>query len=318
MDLGLVSIIIPVFNVEKYLQSAVESSVRQTYQNIEIVLVDDGSTDSSGKICDDMAAKYDNVIVFHKENGGLSDARNYGVDYSNGDYIMFLDSDDCVSENIVSVLMDGMKVKKSDIAACELTRFKDENKISFELSGSMIELNHDEAIIDFLYQKNISTSACAKIYKREMLEKIRFIKGQRFEDNDFLFRAIRESEKVVVFFSKLYAYRYRMNSITTNGFSEKDFDIIKIGKKILEASVNMSDAIKKAALTYQCTNSYRILLTATPDYYNYETYIECKRYLEKNVLKVVFDNNSRIRIRVGLLMYYCHIPIKILRRVRRK
>ena len=82
--------------------------------------------------------------------------------------------------------------------------------------------------------------------------------------------------------------------------------------------MNMSDAIKKAALTYQCTNSYRILLTATPDYYNYETYIECKRYLEKNVLKVVFDNNSRIRIRVGLLMYYCHIPIKILRRVRRK
>ena len=116
----LVSVILPVYNVEKYLIKCLDSVIRQTYQKLEIILVDDGSTDSSGKICDEYANKDGRIKVFHKKNGGLSDARNYGIERSTGEYLAFIDSDDYVDDDYIEFLMNLTESGKYKISLCSL------------------------------------------------------------------------------------------------------------------------------------------------------------------------------------------------------
>ena len=122
MDNELISIIVPVYKVEKYLEKCVKSILKQTYTNLEIILVDDGSPDKCGQLCDELAKTDDRIIVFHKENGGLSDARNYGVERANGEYIGFVDSDDYIHECMYKELYEAIKKSGTSIAECGVTR----------------------------------------------------------------------------------------------------------------------------------------------------------------------------------------------------
>ena len=148
----LVSIIIPVYNVKEYLKECVESCITQSYDNIEIVLVDDGSTDGSGKICDEFSSKYERIKCIHKKNGGLSDARNYGIENSSGDYVMFVDSDDLISNNIVEELLTLIVDNRADVSVCGIAHFTDGTMPSYVSSSYIGIMSGEDALIDFLYQ----------------------------------------------------------------------------------------------------------------------------------------------------------------------
>lgn len=317
MDKKLISIIIPVYNVEKYVEECVESCLKQDYDNCEIVLIDDGSTDASGIICDKLASRNKNIFCYHKENGGLSDARNYGIQHSKGEFIVFVDSDDIIDKSMISYLFNMIPSEgQKTIATCGLTHFYDNDKPVFYYDDKIRRINKDVALSSFLYQNHISPSSCGKIYPRELVINNLFIKGQRFEDNDFIFRVLRDCESVVFTKSRLYAYRHRRNSITTSQFSEKDFDIIKIGEKILKESEKLGKTIYKAARVYQCTNCFRIYLTVTEEYkYNYMYNYSCQ-YLEENSKYAIIDKNTRYKLKIGLLLYKLGVSDQLLRFIR--
>lgn len=313
----LVTIIVPVYNVESYLRACVESCVKQLYPHVEIILIDDGSTDNSGVICDELAKLHKNVLTFHKQNGGLSDARNYGIKFANGKYIMFVDSDDIIAEKMISVLLDDIKKNGGDIAVCQFTHFFNAEKINFSISDEKSVLDAESALMEFLYQKRISPSACAKLYRSELLENISFVVGQRFEDNDFMYRIIKKSQKIIVSMSQLYGYRHRKNSITNVSFSERDFDIIDIGKKIID-DVNMRQhQIFEATQAYQCRNALRILMTASESFFKDERYIYCKEFLKNNLQDVMHDSKISNDLKIGLYLYNFGIPVKFLQIIRR-
>lgn len=312
----LISIIIPVYNVKPYLESCVKSVLRQTYEKIEIILVDDGSTDGSSAICDKIKKIDNRIQVYHKENGGLSDARNYGVEKSKGKYVMFIDSDDLVEESIVTYLHNNIVFYDSDISVCDYVRFVDEKKVNYLINGHSEIIESQMALKLFLYQKRISTSACAKLYKSDILKKNKFIKGQRFEDNDFLYRVISCSESISYGNMALYGYRIRKSSITTSTFSDSDFDIIAIGENILESCKSECEEIKNAARAYQCSNCIRILLTVTNEYYHDKRCRYCEEFIDKNYKKVLKDREIRNELRVFLILYKLGLSWRILSIIR--
>lgn len=313
----LISIIVPVYNVEIYLTECVRSILNQTYKNIEILLIDDGSSDNSGVLCENLAKQDDRIKVFHKENGGLSDARNYGIEKAVGEFIMFVDSDDLVSESIVDNLYNMIvSDKELKLAVCGLTHFTDGENVQYDLGKEITVFSREAALVDFLCQNNIPTSSCAKLYNKELLNGIRFVKGQRFEDNEFVFKVISHCDYIGYCNTKLYAYRHRINSITTSKFDEKDFDIIEIGKKIIDYSKNFSIDVQDAAIVYQCTNCLRICLTGTEQFVNDERYVYCKKYIRKNYMKVCFCMKARNKLKVGLALYSIGLSPNILKSIR--
>ena len=185
MSNPLISVIVPVYNVEKYLKKCIQSIINQTYKNLEIILVDDGSSDNSGKICDEFAQKDNRIKVIHKTNGGLSDARNAGLDVMSGEWVSFVDSDDFVSPYYIENLHYLVNKYDVDMAITSFVRFFNENtKLSSNKISNQEVLIHnpDEAIKNMLYGKYYSVSACFKIYKKDLFYNNRFTKGKIYED----------------------------------------------------------------------------------------------------------------------------------------
>ena len=145
MENQLISIIVPIYNVEKYLKQCIESIISQTYRNIEIILVDDGSPDNCGKICDEYSQKDKRIIVLHKENGGLSDARNKGIDIAKGDYLTFVDSDDFVNIDYIEKLYNSIKFNNTKLAQCGISKVDENNEIIEKLNyeKNQIKTSHE-------------------------------------------------------------------------------------------------------------------------------------------------------------------------------
>lgn len=313
--MDLISIIVPVYNVENYIKECINSIINQSYKNIEIILVDDGSTDNSGSLCEEFSLIDSRIVTLHKENGGLSDARNYGIKHSNGEYIMFVDSDDIIEKDIVKVLYNMIQEDKAiDISVCGLKRFNDGLSPKFVARDKYSILDREESLKEFLYQKKISTSSCGKLYRRSVMEDIFFIKNQRFEDNEFLFKVLLNVNQVYVTESELYAYRFRQNSITTSNFDEKDFDIIDIGKMITGITDNLNENLKYAGTTYQCTNCLRIFLNVSDKHTSSEEYKYCLNYLNKNAGIVILKSQARVKLKIALILYKVNFPLHFLKK----
>jgi len=234
MDQKIVSVIVPVYNVEKYLTRCVESIKNQTYRNLEIILVDDGSTDNSGKICDEISKTDNRIIVIHKENGGLSDARNAGMDISTGDYIGFVDSDDYIDDDFYEILVTNLEDYDADVSCCRFV-FEWDNNGDSEIIGNDDSLHiyeGPEALKEYLYGKMLDPFACNKLYKAELLgnathkdNHFRFIKGILSEDNPFCIELFKKTGKVVLAGKSMYHYILkREGAITNSTVSQKKID----------------------------------------------------------------------------------------------
>jgi len=224
-----ISIIVPVYNVELYLEKCIESIINQTYTNIEIILVDDGATDSSGNICDLYSKKDSRIKVIHKRNGGLSDARNVGIEKAVGQYLMFVDSDDYIDKTMCEKLYNALKKQKTDMAMCDIVSVDiNGNKVQHMNGKSPIignELNIDEIFNKFSDRDYwYFVVAWNKLYHKKLFEKVRYPFGKIHED-EFVFHHLLDICKTVAIVPEcLYHYVQRENSIVNSKKTIKSLD----------------------------------------------------------------------------------------------
>ena len=298
----LVSIIVPVYNVEKYLNSCINSILGQTYQNIEVILVNDGSKDNSKKICLEIVKMDSRVSYYEKENSGLSDTRNVGLNYVKGDYVMFVDSDDLLAPFAVEELVKICNEGNYSVVSSEIVHFIDGKDPNYKNHQFIREFDKESAICSFLYQKEISTSACGKIYSSKLFENVRFKSGILFEDNLFLSDVFNLVDRITYCDGGYYGYRHRNNSITTSHFSAKDLDILSIGEEMIRRYENTNKNLCLAVHTYQLTNCLRIYLTLD-DKDNFSSELNyCIHYIKKFRKEVLANPSTRNKLKIGLLL----------------
>lgn len=223
----LISVIVPVYKVELFLPSCIESIISQTYQNIEIILVDDGSPDRCPQICDKWAAKDSRIKVIHKSNGGLSSARNAGLDAAIGDYIGFVDSDDTIDSHMYEKLLFGIQNNDADICICGIKNVDEtgcvvKNKESVDIPTAVFTR---ETMFEML-SKWYYVTAPNKLYKKRIFDKNRFAEGRIHEDEFSVHHFIGECNRVATISEELYIYLQRSNSITTGSLNVRHLDAV--------------------------------------------------------------------------------------------
>ena len=231
----LISIIVPVFNTEKFLNRCITSIINQKYKNIEVILVNDGSTDNCPSICESWKNKDSRIKVIHKKNGGLSSARNAGLKIAEGKYIGFVDSDDWIDENMYLKLYTAIRNYNADIAISKIEIVKvNNNKLKEKVSR--IEILNKQDMYDLFFRvskKQINYCVCDKLYNANLIKKFNFTEGIRFEDIDFNYRVFSEANKAIYLNDKLYYWYFNEgNSITRNKVIKKDLQLIDVWKKI--------------------------------------------------------------------------------------
>lgn len=232
---NLISIIVPVYNVEQYLTRCLESLIKQEYVNLEIILIDDGSTDGSGKLCDSYAKKDRRITVIHQKNGGLSNARNSGLKAARGDYIAFVDSDDWIADDMYAYLLQLLKKYHADVSVCDYVRFSRPQKTK-NVKEELIVRNRKE-LLSFFYRMDGGKSfftVCNRLYKKEILEGIGFEEGVINEDIYFTYEIYKKAKRII--FSNLpkYFYFINRNAITSRKVCKKDYAQFDIWDRIIE------------------------------------------------------------------------------------
>ena len=224
----LISVIVPIYNVERYLEKCINSILHQTYRNLEVILVDDGSPDNCGKICDRYSDKDPRIKVIHKQNGGLSDARNKGIDVAEGEYLAFVDSDDAIMPEMIDKLYQRIVIDQSDMAFCGYKQVDQKGNILSEVCLPDYLLSGFDTLKES-YEKNgvLYTIACNKLIKRQLFQNIRFPVGKYNEDEFTLYRIIDQCKLISILRDPLYIYVQRDNSITQESYSAKRLDGIE-------------------------------------------------------------------------------------------
>lgn len=261
----LISVIVPVYNIEKYLNRCVDSLINQTYKNLEIILVDDGSTDNCPKICDDYEKKYEAVKVIHKKNGGLSSARNVGIKQASGDYIGFVDSDDWVAADIYRKCKEMMQKYNCDIVDFEVEFVSEEGlpeKINFIESVSLVK--GSDIIYDYLYRGQTDKapfSVCRKLYTRRLFDGISFPEGKINEDIVTNYKVL-ENADLLLHINEVGYYYFQKNekSITSGELKKKDFDLLAASRELCAMSEKYEDVRILRLAKIKLARSYFSLL----------------------------------------------------------
>lgn len=293
MKNDLISVIVPVYNVEKYIEKSVNSIIKQKYKNIEILLIDDGSTDNSGIICDELEKIDSRIRTFHKENGGLSDARNYGLSKCKGKFVCFVDSDDCIDCEMIEVLYNLINSEKADIAVCEFKIVYDgDGEIYSQDENTIIKVyDSKEALIELVNLKSgFAPNVCNKLFKKALFTSdCLFPKGKLYEDMIVTSRVIGKSSKVAYINKKLYYYYQRGTSIT-NVYNDKELDHIKMSMEMLNYIKNSYPMIYSYYEVYHCVNYLSVInKMITSEVINVRFCREAKKFIfdkYKTILKI--------------------------------
>ena len=226
MESSLISVIVPVYNVQQYLSQCVESILAQTYQRLEIILVDDGSTDGSGRLCDALAQRDGRVRVIHKPNGGLSDARNAGTEACNGEFVFYLDSDDYLEQDAIMALVRIQSESQAEVVIGNYSyTYSDHEDIAQPDTGTIQKYTRKEAI-SLLMQGKLQTFAWGKLIRADIAKRHPFPVGKLFEDHFWTHLVFQDCETVVYSSKPMVHYRQRENSISYT-FNLKRLDIIE-------------------------------------------------------------------------------------------
>ncbi len=315
----LVSIIIPVYNVLPYLREALDSVINQTYRNLEIIIVDDGSTDGSGEICDEYKAD-SRVRVIHQENRGLSGARNTGLDHMTGEYVAFLDSDDAFHPDMVEVMMEALLRHAADMSICGHNNFKTEKSFKQVKQRVHIQFEKEEEykgkeIFIKLLEGRLSVVAWDKIYKKEIWYQLRYPAGQVYEDFYIIPFVLERCEKVVVIPQILVDHRQRKESITQTFTVRNMKDYILANRNVIEYSNNMIPSITSKEISLFCGRSiigifiYWAVLCRT----NVDPEEICS--LKNEILDLSKEANMKYNVKIRtiwrLFLYWPHAIIPI-------
>lgn len=231
--MDVISVVVPVYNVEQYLSKCLDSIIAQTYSDLEIIVVDDGSTDDSNNICDFYKKQDSRIQVIHKENGGLSDARNVGIDIATGKYICFVDSDDYIEKDYVAQMYEQIRKYCADICCCgKIVECR--GKKSVINSSSQFVVNSVDVFKYYLQKKEIDNSAVDKLYRRELFDNVRFPVGRCYEDIGTIYKIFLKANTIVHIDVPLYHYVVRSGSISHGHYSEKQMDSFYMTKEAVD------------------------------------------------------------------------------------
>ena len=306
-----ISVIVPIYNVEKYLRKCLNSIISQTYKNIEIILVDDGSTDSSGKIIDEFKINDNRILVIHKQNGGLSDARNEGIKKASGKYIAFIDSDDFINEMMLEMLIKNIEKYNADISICSYENIFDNDVCKKTNNNNLTCYNAQEALEDLLNNdKKITNHAWNKLYKKELFDEITYPKGRNFEDIATTYKLL-EISKIIVYSDFVgYYYRQHQRSITGNINLKTMKDSVYAIKERYNYLIDKYPKLQKMLLRNRANNSLLYhtglaKINEKMEYFSAETINEynfflnyVRRYSFKDIL---IDNTKTYKVFAILL-----------------
>ncbi|MBQ7943451.1 MAG: glycosyltransferase [Lachnospiraceae bacterium] len=305
-DKPLISIIVPVYNVEEYLSRCVDSIINQTYTNLEIILIDDGATDGCGVICDSYAEKDDRIKVIHKENGGLSDARNAGLNIMAGEYVSCIDSDDFVSPYFIENLYNATVNTDCQIVGSWFVEYFDGNSIPEAKRADTKDVqvyNRENLYRKMLYQDGVEVSAWGKLYKSTLFDGVRYPKGKIYEDILTTYKLIEKVDKMAILPNVDYFYYQRANSIAQSKFNIRKLDaVLHMGKLrdfIIENYPSLESPAKCRYFSTVCNILFQIHDSSFEDERK-QLWGEVKKY-RKDIL---FDKAGRKKARLAAAISY--------------
>lgn len=310
----LISVIVPIYNVEKYLANCVESIIHQTYTNLEIILVNDGSLDRCGEIVDQYSKKDNRIKIIHKKNSGLADARNAGIDIAQGKYFMFVDSDDYISLDCIEYLYYSLVRTGSDISIGRLKCTALLNEIARGQEKTNIIYGRFEAINQLLYANQYSVAAPGKLYSAPLFKKIRFPSGKLYEDTFTTYKVFLKANKIYYGDKLVYFYYHRPGSIMLSSFIPKRLHIIEALEQI-EKDMPLLEYGCEKGFASQNVEAMFMLLALNPrkEIINeYGIWTRVKRYR----MTVLIDRKASKRVRGYALISFlgCHVATAIYRK----
>lgn len=310
-----VSVIIPIYNVQQYLKRCLDSVIKQKYENLEIILVNDGSTDNSLEIAKEYENKDERIKLISQSNKGLSGARNTGLEYATGDYITFIDSDDYVTPDYVSYMYELLKKNnfKSPLAICSLMNV-------FEKTGKKVNMGNNqeytlsgkECIEKMCYQDLVDTCAYAKLGTRELYKDFLFPVGKVFEDIGSTYKLFERSKTVECGFKPKYYYYIRNNSITTRNFDKSKLDLLEMTDKMAKSVIRKYPDLSKAVLRRQVYARFSTLnqtMKVSKNLNITKTRKTLIKYIKKNKKEVIADNKISNRDRLAFISLELGYPI---------
>lgn len=300
-----VSIIIPVYNVEKYLPRCVQSALSQTYKDIEVILVDDGAEDDSGIMCDKYAICDKRIKVIHKDNGGLSSARNAGIEKANGEAVFFLDSDDYISEDCISKMVKLMEDYSADVSIIQMKYIPETfNEELNQDKEKILEMTSEKAIEESLYQRLYTCCAPAKLYRRKIIDDIRFPLGRISEDLATCHLFLNNAEKVV--YSSYYGYYYRQHeSSIMHVFKENRLDALEWAKNIEFFCAERYPIIIGAACCRTFNVAVHLILDLPSNCSNHDIYYEMIwNEIKRTRMRVLLDKKARYREKMAAILSF--------------
>lgn len=277
-----VSVIVPVYNVEKYLDKCINSILNQSYKNYEVILIDDGSTDESGKICDKYTSKYKFIRAIHKENGGQSHARNLGVVNSKYQYVTFIDSDDYIDRYFLERLTDILEGYESDIAICGiLDEDTNGNYIYPDTSSGEVKVySNYEAIEEMCYERKFGTSPCAKVIKKKIVLDNPFPIGVIYEDLATLYKILGDCNSIVFYDKKMYHYVHHFGSTTKNIWHDNVMYVMKASNELLHY------------IETRCPN---IIDAGVQRYFFSANEVYVRSFDERKYLSIIYDIRQQLK-----------------------
>ena len=295
-----ISIIVPVYNTEKYLSKCLNSLIKQTYKDIEIIVVNDGSKDKSLEIAKKFAKQDNRIKVFNKENGGLSSARNFGIEKASGEYIGFVDSDDYIKENMFEILYNMIKEANAKIAICGWYLVEDNQIRTCNFKCKKLVLNDEQAIDMLLNHVSFDNFACNKLFHRALFKDVIFPVGELLEDLSTIYKLIHEAKVIVVDSNPLYYYVLHSNSITSNLYKQVNPDSFKAFKNrknsLLSLYPKLSNKIKSNYFTAS-RNYFTISIHSSIRDKKFEK--KMIKEMRKNIYYVWYDKSIPFRVKVS-------------------
>lgn len=299
-----VDVIVPIYNVERFLPQCVESLLMQTYEDVNIILVDDGSPDNCGKICDEYARQYDNITVLHKENGGLSDARNVGIAHSNSELIMFLDSDDWVEHDMIERMVSIMMNADTDIVVCQSVLEFPTKTVYLKEHTNKVQIVSKADAIKLVLEKKLNVSAWGKLYRRKLFEGIQYPVGCLHEDIPVIFKLlVHAQKKIAIMDSPLHHYRQQEASISHCNYTKRNFkcyEFVNDVKWVVDKYPYMRKSYE--GFYFHFIKSLLVMFDRSSKQEYYEDYLFYKRILTKNIVAILTNKTIFIKDKLTILL----------------
>lgn len=309
MQKELISVIIPIYNVEEYLDRCIESVINQTYKDLEIILVDDGSPDSCPKKCDEWAKRDSRIVVIHKKNGGLSDARNAALDAMTGEYVFFVDGDDMIALNAIDIVVNVASESDSDmVVSKKYTAFsKDKSADMVSLDGVQ-NVNSNKAL-EIMLCETMRWEAWGTLYKRELFNDLRYPKGRIFEDIPVTPVAVIKSKSISFIDSLIYYYYIREDSIMRNNNTVIKMDLYYSVNDILKFFYEIKDKETKynAISGILQELSSRVHFANKDKKNNYEFIRKSRELISKNIKSIV--KSSKISMKSKIFIFLVQLNV---------